>query len=257
MTYIDYLNNFNRWLESNYLPVSSQLLYFKLLDVYNRAGWREQVQVDNRRLMIMAGVATEKAAINARNKLIEAGLIRYTKGAKGNPSKYELVKIYCHYNSTINSRSDSTIDSRSNSAIGSTIDSHIRQREDIDNIYPHHVPLTGDGDGQRAISALIDSTELSDTVKKKLREWLLYKGQKAYKLASAEALISRTRKSVDQYGDSAVCDVIDESMANGYKGIIWDKLNRAHGKTETLENDSFDVDDFFQCAVNRGMRDDN
>lgn len=47
MTYIDYLNDFNRWLESGNLPGGSQLMYFKLLNVFNRAGWPEYVQVDN------------------------------------------------------------------------------------------------------------------------------------------------------------------------------------------------------------------
>lgn len=49
MTYIDYLNDFNRWLESGNLPGGSQLMYFKLLNVFNRAGWPEYVQVDNDR----------------------------------------------------------------------------------------------------------------------------------------------------------------------------------------------------------------
>ena len=57
MTYIDYLNDFNRWLESGNLPGGSQLMYFKLLNVFNRAGWPEYVQVDNLRMMLMIGVA--------------------------------------------------------------------------------------------------------------------------------------------------------------------------------------------------------
>lgn len=38
MTYIDYLNDFNRWLESGNLPGGSQLMYFKLLNVFNMNG---------------------------------------------------------------------------------------------------------------------------------------------------------------------------------------------------------------------------
>ena len=29
---------------------------------------------------------------------------------------------------------------------------------------------------------------------------------------------------VSVYGDTAVCNLIDECMSNGWKGIIWDKL---------------------------------
>lgn len=53
MTYIDYFNDFNQWLEANALPVSSQLMSFRLLNIFNRAGWPEDVGVDNLRLQIM------------------------------------------------------------------------------------------------------------------------------------------------------------------------------------------------------------
>lgn len=63
MTYIDYLNDFNRWLESGNLPGSSQLMYFKLLNVFNRAGWPEYVRVDNLRMMLMIGVESKQCFV--------------------------------------------------------------------------------------------------------------------------------------------------------------------------------------------------
>lgn len=90
MTYIDYLNEFNQWLETNALPVSSQLLYFRLLNVFNRAGWPEDVGVDNLRLQFMIGAKSENTAISARDKLVEAGFITYRKGRKGAPNRYAL-----------------------------------------------------------------------------------------------------------------------------------------------------------------------
>lgn len=89
MTYIDRLNQFNRWLESNALPGNAQLMYFKLLNVFNRAGWPESVQVDTLRLMQMIGCQKE-ASYHARDKLVEAGFITYKKGSKGKPTKYFL-----------------------------------------------------------------------------------------------------------------------------------------------------------------------
>ena len=70
MTYIDYLNDFNRWLESGNLPGGSQLMYFKLLNVFNRAGWPEYVQVDNLRMMLMIGVESKQAVVRAREAQI-------------------------------------------------------------------------------------------------------------------------------------------------------------------------------------------
>lgn len=91
-TYIDYLNDFNRWLESGNLPGGSQLMYFKLLNVFNRAGWPEYVQVDNLRMMLMIGVESKQAVVRAREKLVETGFIEFQKGKKGSPNRYYLVK---------------------------------------------------------------------------------------------------------------------------------------------------------------------
>ena len=73
LTYIDYLNDFHRWLSSNHLPGSARLLYYSLLAVFNEAGWPESVQVDNYRLMSMIDVRTERVAISARDKLVSFG----------------------------------------------------------------------------------------------------------------------------------------------------------------------------------------
>lgn len=90
MTYIDYLNRFHQWLETNALPASSQLMYFKLLNVFNRAGWPEDVGVDNLRLQMMLDGAAITTVIRARDKLVEAGFITYQKGRKGTPNRYAL-----------------------------------------------------------------------------------------------------------------------------------------------------------------------
>lgn len=89
MTYIDRLNVFHQWCESNDLPVNAKLLYFNLLNVFNKAGWPRNLRVDTIRLMLMAG-CQKGAAYRARDKLVEAGFITYKKGSKGNPSIYFL-----------------------------------------------------------------------------------------------------------------------------------------------------------------------
>lgn len=125
MTYIDLLNDFNQWLESNVLAASSQLMYFKLLNVFNRAGWPEYVQVDNRRLMVMIGSSSEKTAIRARDELVRTGFIRYTKGRKGTPNYYQ---IHCKKYSIYDSINDSISYSKSDSESDSINDSHIKTK---------------------------------------------------------------------------------------------------------------------------------
>ena len=94
MTYIDYLNDFYRWLESHELPVRAQTLFIKLLHVFNRAGWPELVSVDNLRLMSMAGVESKRAMIHARDALVEAGFLAMEKGKPGYANQYRLRSVY-------------------------------------------------------------------------------------------------------------------------------------------------------------------
>lgn len=50
MTYIDRLNAFHNWLGTHWLPPNSQLLFFRLLAIFNQAGWPETIRLDNFRL---------------------------------------------------------------------------------------------------------------------------------------------------------------------------------------------------------------
>ena len=83
MTYIDYLNEFNRWIENNHLTLPAQVLYFRLLNVFNRAGWPEWVPVDTIRLQVMTNGLSKPSAYRARDELVKAGFIRYQQGKKG------------------------------------------------------------------------------------------------------------------------------------------------------------------------------
>ncbi len=90
MSYIDLIKAFERWLETNYLPISSQLLWYKLISLFNRCGWSEWVIVDNQRLMALLDMKREATFISCRDKLIKAGLFEYRKGKKGNPNQYKI-----------------------------------------------------------------------------------------------------------------------------------------------------------------------
>lgn len=95
MNYIAEINAFERWLETHYLPISSQLLWYKLMGICNRAGWSEWVTVDNLRLMAAMQMGREATLIKARDELIKAGLIEYQKGKKGSPNRYRMISFTC------------------------------------------------------------------------------------------------------------------------------------------------------------------
>ncbi len=90
MSYIDLVKAFEKWCETNYLPTSSQLLWYRLVSLFNSCGWSEWVTVDNQRLMSKIQIKNEKTFIKCRDKLIESGLFFYKKGKKGSPNQYKI-----------------------------------------------------------------------------------------------------------------------------------------------------------------------
>ena len=117
-SYIELINAFEKWLETNYLPNVAQLLWYKLIVLFNKAGWSEWVTVDNRRLMALLDVNREATFVSHRDKLIEAGLFEFKKGKKGSPNKYKICTVnFESTNSSIKSSINSSISSSKKSSI--------------------------------------------------------------------------------------------------------------------------------------------
>lgn len=90
MNYISLIKAFESWCENNYLPISAQLLWYKIVSLFNKAGWCEWVTVDNQRLMSLMHIKREATFIDNRDKLIQAELFYYKKGKKGQPNQYKI-----------------------------------------------------------------------------------------------------------------------------------------------------------------------
>lgn len=62
----------------------------------------------------------------------------------------------------------------------------------------------------------------------KMTEWITYKTERKeqYNEQGMKSLLRQIEANCVQYGDQAVCDLIDDSMANGWKGIIFDRLKQ-------------------------------
>ena len=88
--YILLSEGFYCWLETNYLQVQSQLLFLKLIHLFNMSSWSEWLAVDNQRMMSLVQTKREQTFIDWRGRLIEKKLIFYKKGKKGSPNKYKL-----------------------------------------------------------------------------------------------------------------------------------------------------------------------
>lgn len=93
MNYLSEINGFERWLETHQLPMTAQLLWYKLIYWSSRAGWPEWTQVDNRRLMVSLQITREASLAENRERLVNVGLIEYQKGKKGSPGRYRIISF--------------------------------------------------------------------------------------------------------------------------------------------------------------------
>ena len=132
VTYLDLLNSFHQWQKSNYLPGNARLLYYGLLAVFNEARWPEQVQIDNFRLMSMLDTRTERVAIAARDSLVAAGLIEYSRGKKRSPNTYRLKytpqKVSENGNESGSVFDSETVSTSSSVSVSKTV-SHIKEKD--------------------------------------------------------------------------------------------------------------------------------
>lgn len=69
---------------------------------------------------------------------------------------------------------------------------------------------------------------INNNLYKKIEEWLNYKQERKeiYKPTGLQTLIKQIDNKVEIYGEKNIINLIDECMANNYKGIIFDKLNK-------------------------------
>lgn len=80
--------------------------------------------------------------------------------------------------------------------------------------------------------SLQDRYSFSDAVSAQIEKWLTYKGEGnfVYKEAGMKAFLSQAQKKVLEYGDDAVCDLMEECAGNLWQGVIWTKLERRRSR---------------------------
>lgn len=81
-----------------------------------------------------------------------------------------------------------------------------------------------------------------EVVAEKVAEWITYKVERreSYKEQGMKSLLRQIENNAINYGSKAICDLIDESMANGWKGIIFDRLKQ-RGNTKQNNRNSGNV----------------
>lgn len=78
----------------------------------------------------------------------------------------------------------------------------------------------------------LENSGLSEPVKAEMEKWLKYKKERkeSYKPMGLQSLLTQVRGKEQEYGIQPVVDVIELSMSNQWRGIIWDKIKAADKK---------------------------
>ena len=78
------------------------------------------------------------------------------------------------------------------------------------------------------LNRLLPDYIIPDPLKAKMEEWITYKTERkeSYKEQGMKSLLRQIENAQLTYGVNAVCALIDDSMANGWKGIIFDRLKQ-------------------------------
>ena len=91
------------------------------------------------------------------------------------------------------------------------------------------------------MDSMIDESLLSTPLLSKIKDWVRYKQARnePYKEMGFKSLLSQIHKYEMQDGVDAVIDVVDLSMSNDWKGIIWEKIEH-HNKAQPNRGQSVD-----------------
>lgn len=87
---------------------------------------------------------------------------------------------------------------------------------------------SGKEDTLTLFKRLIPDYAISETLREKLSEWMTYKMERKepYKETGLKSFLRQVEKKAAEYGESALYDLIDECMANNWRGLILDKLKK-------------------------------
>ncbi len=87
------LYHFYRLGKSKHFTLEEQAMYSQLVWLAWESGKWNGLQVTNNRMKDFIGKKDDRAIEKPRNSLIQLGLIKYSKGKKGSPSKYTLLPV--------------------------------------------------------------------------------------------------------------------------------------------------------------------
>ncbi len=100
MNYMAEIKLFNEWLETGELSTSGIALWYALMYIANRSGWKPELSVPVSAIMLRTGLS-RSAVYKERNVLRDNGLIEFTENAGRQSSTYRICSFESRLASTV------------------------------------------------------------------------------------------------------------------------------------------------------------
>lgn len=216
MNYIELINAFERWLEFNYLPISSQLLWYKLIVLFNKSGWSEWVTVDNQRLMALMQMKREATFIECRDKLIVAGLFEFQKGKKGFPNRY---KIKNTFKTVVQSEVETVV----NGVVNQVVNSEVKTVVQTVDIYKQNKTKQNKTKKEKQVkgkSGLISSYTENEDLRQAIADFI--EMRKSMKKPMSDKALSMLFSKLDSLSadDTTKIKILEQSIFNNWQGVF-------------------------------------
>ena len=240
MNYINEIKAFYDQLETNSLPSPAIVLWHALMLINNKTGWQPEFAVAVSVLEVKTGL-NAKAIERARNALQQAGLINWRK-RKGNQSAVYSINSLCDKfdNGFVAQNVVQSVPQPVSHTVAQPVSQSVAINK-LNKTKQDNNPLPPKGSKTKSQKEeweeLLDQRNLSAPLKAKILEWLQYKRERKelYKPTGLKSFLTEMENKAQEYAEGDIISLINECMANNWRGIIWDKIKRQQAGREGKE----------------------
>ncbi len=238
MNYMAEIKLFNEWLETGELSTSGIALWYALMYIANRSGWKPELSVPVSAIMLRTGLS-RSAVYKERNALRDHGLIEFNENAGRQSGTYRICSFESRLVSTVVSAQRTQMGTQPETQTGevSTLVSAPRTQPDTESdlvsttatqpctIYKPKQDLSP----KKRIKSSSDKKDRWDLSfaedpvwEELLRTWLEYKRgrNQGYKSELSVRKFLTMLRNLSRGDPETARQIIDKSIANNWAGIF-------------------------------------
>lgn len=235
MNYLTEIREFYNWLECNPISTSAICLWHAFMNVSNKTGWLEWFTVPVATLELKTGLS-RRDVYRARNILKQFGRIEFKERSGSQCAMYKVMPFVCQYDTQHVTQND--IQPVTQSDTQPVTQSALLNKPNKTKPNINAPPLSPSR--RKPTEAADPFRHLPEGVRAVLEKWIAYKKERgfSYKGTGLSTLINRAVSMTEKHGLKAVSDAVEESISNGYQGIVWDRITNGQGsKKKNAAND--------------------